>query len=187
VGNGTGNAGGNGNAAGNGNGRGNASGNAAGRADTAQADTTASNRSNNGNANNNGRRGNGNANAGNANSGDSRGAPQTRGRDQEGPGSRGAGADTPLETDGQLPLSVDVRHFPRTGQCRVWMPGRADGQQARSKSCNGISTEAPAGAWILRRVRNEPNVIYVDYVDERRGGVVVRTSAYDATTRAFLR
>ncbi len=84
-------------------------------------------------------------------------------------------------------MSVAARHFPRVGQCRVWMPGRADAQQARSRSCNGVSREAPAGAWILRRMRNEANVIYVDYVDERRGGVVVKTSAYDVTTGAFLR
>jgi hypothetical protein len=82
---------------------------------------------------------------------------------------------------------VDVRNFPRIGQCRVWMPGRADAQQARSKSCNGIAREAPAGAWILRRVRGQTNVIYVDYVDERRGGTVVKTSVFASTTRAFLR
>ncbi|MCZ6918229.1 MAG: hypothetical protein O7I93_15755 [Gemmatimonadetes bacterium] len=178
-----------GNGVGNGNGNGNGRGNSAGGADTAQADTTSSNRSNNGNANNNGRRGNGNANAnaGNSNSGNGRSTPQARGTDQEGPGSRGAGADTPLEAGGQPPLSVEVRHFPRIGQCRVWMPGRADSQQARSRSCSGISREAPAGAWILRRSRNDPAVISVDYVDPRRGGAVVKTSVYDATTRAFLR
>ena len=191
---------GNGNGSGNGNGNGNGRGNS-GQADTAQADTTATTT---GNGNNNGRRGNGNANgnsgngnngsgdanAGNGNNGNNgngRRAPQTRGNDQEGPGSRGGGADTPLEAGGQLPLSVDVRYFPRTGQCRVWMPARATGQQAQPRSCNGITREAPAGAWILRRMRNEPGVIYVDYVDERRGGTVVKTSVFDSTTRAFLR
>ncbi len=84
-------------------------------------------------------------------------------------------------------MSVDAGYLPRAGQCRVWLPDRPAAQQARVTGCNGISRRAPAGAWILRRTRNDPNVIFVDYIDTDNGGVVVKTSLYDAATGQFLR
>jgi hypothetical protein len=84
-------------------------------------------------------------------------------------------------------LGIDANLFPRRGRCRVWVPGRPAGQQAAAANCNRIAATAPAGAWILRNPRNEPNVIFVDYVDDTRNGVVVRTSAFDTRTGAYLR
>jgi hypothetical protein len=87
----------------------------------------------------------------------------------------------------QLTLNVNARHFPPDGLCRVWQPGQPAGRQARPRNCNGIASGAPAGAWILRHGRGQPGVILVDYVHERRAGVVVKRSAFDARTGAFLR
>jgi hypothetical protein len=179
-----------------------------------QADTTRSNRGNVGNQGNRGNSGNagnrgnsgvradttrsnrGNDNRGNRSDTTSaggagqqgrRGGDDERGRQTNEPPPGRPGDDTPLGSGGRVPLEVDLGYFPRAGQCRVWLPQRPAGQQARPSGCNGIARRAPAGAWILRRTRNEPDVIFVDYIDADNGGVVVKTSAYDAATGRFLR
>src|SRR3970282_2943957 len=48
-------------------------------------------------------------------------------------------------------LGVPPGHLPPPGECRVWIPGRPPGRQARRRSCDGILAEAPAGAWLLYR------------------------------------
>jgi hypothetical protein len=82
----------------------------------------------------------------------------------------------------QPELGIDPQHYPREGRCRVWLPGQPAERQARATNCNRIETRAPAGSWILRRASDQPDVILVDYIDDQRAGVVVRTSAYVATT-----
>jgi hypothetical protein len=165
-----------------------------------QADTTRSNR---GNAGNQGNRGNsgvqadttktnrGNradtTRAGGAGQQGRRGGDEERGRQADEPPPRRPGDDTPLGSASRVPLEVDPGYFPRAGQCRVWLPERPAAQQPRMSGCNGIARRAPAGAWILRRTRNEPGVIFVDYIDSDNGGVVVKTSAYDAATGRFIR
>ncbi len=95
--------------------------------------------------------------------------------------------DTGLDAGPDASLGIDARYFPDAGKCRVWVPGRPFGRQARPTSCDGIADSAPAGAWILRRTADQPDVILVDYVDAEQTGVVVRTSAFDATTGARIR
>ncbi len=161
-----------------------------------QADTTRTNRGNVGNQGNRGNSGNtGDKNRGNqadttaAGRGGEQGrrGEEERGRQANQPPPGRPGDDTPLGSGGRIPLSVDAGYFPRPGQCRVWLPDRPAAQQARVTGCNGISRRAPAGAWILRHTRNDPDVIFVDYIDADNGGVVVKTSAYDAATGRFLR
>ena len=89
--------------------------------------------------------------------------------------------------DPRAPLEIGARNFPGAGQCRVWVPGRPNGRQARAASCDGIADGAPAGAMILRRSPNQPNVILVDYIDEARAGRIVRTSLYNANSGEFIR
>ncbi|KPJ90143.1 MAG: hypothetical protein AMS18_11405 [Gemmatimonas sp. SG8_17] len=112
---------------------------------------------------------------------------EPRGNNQrDGSDRTGKGDDTPLDIDAQLALGIAARYFPPQGQCRVWVPGQPTGRQAKAANCSGIAATAPAGAWILRRTASQPDVILVDYVDEARAGVVVRTSAYDAATGTLL-
>jgi hypothetical protein len=182
-------------------------GNAGVRADTTRsnrgnagvrADTTRSNRGNAGGgvaigANTGSRGGNaGDKNRGNAadtaaTGRSGRGGEEGRGRQANEPPPGRPGDNTPLGSGGRIPLAVQAEYFPRPGQCRVWFPDRPAAQQARPAGCSGISRRAPAGAWILRRTRNDPNVIFVDYIDADNGGVIVKTSAYDAATSRFLR
>src|SRR5438128_364972 len=50
-------------------------------------------------------------------------------------------------------LRVPPGHLPKPGQCRIWIPGVPPGHQPRpkSRSCEGIEADAPAGSWILYR------------------------------------
>lgn len=95
--------------------------------------------------------------------------------------------DTSANTDVRSSLGIDARQFPDAGQCRLWVPGLPPGRQTRQASCEGMLDNAPAGSWILRRSADQPDVVVVDYVDEETAGVVVRTSAFDATTGAVRR
>ncbi len=117
-----------------------------------------------------------------------RGGDDERGREADDrPGRRGEEDDTPRGAVDRPPLGVNARYLPNPGQCRVWVPGRPNGRQARARNCDGIANGAPAGAMILRRLPNQANVILVDYIDEARAGRIVRTSVYDASSGAFIR
>jgi hypothetical protein len=84
-------------------------------------------------------------------------------------------------------LGVPPGHLPPPGQCRIWVPGRPPGQQARARSCDGIVAAAPAGAIILYRPGRDRKLVRVRYVDDRRAGVVVRIRIFEAETGKFLR
>ena len=84
-------------------------------------------------------------------------------------------------------LGVPPGHLPPPGECRVWIPGRPPGRQARPRSCDGILGTAPAGAWILYRPGQDRRVVHVRYVDERRAGIVIRIRVFDAESGAFIR
>jgi hypothetical protein len=44
---------------------------------------------------------------------------------------------------------VPPGHYPKPGECRLWVPGRPPGQQARPTACRNIPSRIPAGAFIL--------------------------------------
>lgn len=87
----------------------------------------------------------------------------------------------------RITLDVPPGHIPPPGQCRVWIPGRPAGRQARARSCDGIEREAPAGAMILYRPGEDRRIIRVRYIDDRRAGIVIRIRIFDAETLAFVR
>ena len=83
-------------------------------------------------------------------------------------------------------LGVPPGQLPPEGMCRIWIPGRPPGRQARARACDGIVAAAPAGSMILYRPGENRRIIRVRYVDERRAGVVIRIRLFDAETLAFL-
>lgn len=87
----------------------------------------------------------------------------------------------------RITLGVPPGHLPPPGQCRVWIPGRPPGRQARARSCDGIERDAPAGAMILYRPDEDRRIIRVRYIDDRRAGIVIRIRIFDAETLAFVR
>ena len=86
-------------------------------------------------------------------------------------------------------LNVPPGHLPELGECRVWIPGVPPGLQSRpkSRSCDGIVASARAGSWILYRPANEPKVVYVRIIDERRAGIVVRVQVFDIQSKRLVR
>jgi hypothetical protein len=84
-------------------------------------------------------------------------------------------------------LGVPPGHLPPAGRCRIWIPGRPPGRQARARSCDGIAAAAPAGAWILYRPSADRGVVHVRYVHETRAGVVIRIRVFEAESGKYLR
>ena len=94
--------------------------------------------------------------------------------------------DVPSDPVEHIELGIHPRFLPRAGRCRVWVPNLPYGRQAKEASCGGIVEAAPAGAWILRRSIDEPEVVRVDYVDEENPGSIVRTNRFDVNSGAVL-
>ena len=83
-------------------------------------------------------------------------------------------------------LSVPPGHLPQAGQCRIWLKDTPPGRQARSRSCEGIVAEAPAGSMVLEGMGDKKHV-RVHYIDERRAGTVARVVVFEASTGKFVR
>jgi hypothetical protein len=84
-------------------------------------------------------------------------------------------------------MGIPPGQLPPVGQCRVWIPGKPPGHQAKARSCDGIERVAPAGSWIVYRPGQDKKVVHVRVVDDRRPGVVVVVRVYDAQSGAYLR
>lgn len=76
-------------------------------------------------------------------------------------------------------LDIPNGQLPDEGQCRVWIPGTAPGQQPKPKSrtCDGIAAAAPTGSWILYRPAGQ-RVVHV-----RTGSA---TKVFDIQTNQLL-
>ena len=101
-----------------------------------------------------------------------------------GPTAAAIAADAPTSAK---TLGVPPGHLPPVGQCRVWVPGKPPGHQARARSCSNIEREAPKGSWILYRPAEDRKVVQVREIDERRAGVVVHLRVYDAEKGTLVR
>lgn len=77
-------------------------------------------------------------------------------------------------------LGIPPGHLPPPGQCRIWVSGKAPGQQQPPRGCARVERSAPAGSWILYRPSEDRKVVHVRVIDERRPGVVVHWRVYDA-------
>ncbi len=103
------------------------------------------------------------------------------------PTSPEAEATPPSESGAPVTLRIPPGQLPPLGQCRVWIESRPPGRQARPRSCLDIEKSAPAGALILERPVNQPEVIRVRYIDERQPGVVRVVRIFESATGAWLR
>ncbi len=84
-------------------------------------------------------------------------------------------------------LGIPPGQLPPVGQCRVWIPGKPPGHQAKARSCDGIEQVAPAGSWIVYRPGKDKKVVHVRVVDDRHPGVVAVVRVYDAQSGAYIR
>ncbi len=98
-------------------------------------------------------------------------------------------------------LGIPPGHLPAAGQCRVWVPGKPAGHQARARSCAGIERGAPAGSWIVygpiddeggkgkgkgKAKGHDKKLVRVQVVDERRAGVIVWVRVFDAVSGVLV-
>lgn len=86
-------------------------------------------------------------------------------------------------------LGVPPGHLPRSGECRVWIPGVPPGRQPRPKSrpCAGVEAAAPPGSWIIYRPTADRRLVHVREVDRARAGVVIRIRVFEVETGRFVR
>lgn len=84
-------------------------------------------------------------------------------------------------------LGVPPGHLPPPGRCRVWIPGRPPGRQARARACAGIVAIAPAGSMVIYRPTRDKKIVRVRYIDRGRAGVVVGVRLFEAKTGKFVR
>jgi hypothetical protein len=93
------------------------------------------------------------------------------------------------DQSGAATLNIPPGHLPEIGECRVWIPGLPPGQQPRPKSrgCDGITSVAPTGSWIIYRPSDDQGVVHVRILDERRAGVVIRIRVFDIESRRLVR
>lgn len=84
-------------------------------------------------------------------------------------------------------LGIPPGHLPSPGMCRVWVPGKPPGHQAKARSCSNIERSAPAGSWIVERPGRDKKFVHVRVVDERRPGVVVRMRVYEIRDGKLVR
>ena len=97
-------------------------------------------------------------------------------------------------------LGIPPGHLPAAGQCRVWVPGKPPGHQARSRGCANIEASAPAGSWIVygpvgdderghrkgKAKGHDKRLVRVRVVDERRAGVIVWVRVFDASSGVMV-
>ena len=99
----------------------------------------------------------------------------------------------PVRAQTGLPMPIDVERadLPRSGLCRVWIPGEFD--QPPVRTCDGIELTAPMGSFILYRPRGQ-RVVHLCRMSSGIRGVVDGIEAFDidrlqsvATILAFQR
>lgn len=106
----------------------------------------------------------------------------------------------PSRASTAVTLGIPPGHLPPAGQCRVWVPGKPPGHQARARGCAGIERTAPAGSWIVygpvdadgpgkgkgKAKGHQKRTVHVRVVDERRPGVVVWVRVFDAVSGTLV-
>jgi len=78
-------------------------------------------------------------------------------------------------------LGIPPGHYPPPGYCRVWIPGRPPGRQAKAVPCRTVG-DVPLGAWVLHRSESSKKLLEVAAYDDHKPRVVVSVSYYDAST-----
>jgi hypothetical protein len=84
------------------------------------------------------------------------------------------------------PLGIPEGHLPPPGECRVWLPGRPAGQQAPPQGCDEAEADAPPGARVIYRPRDDQRVVHARVIHPSRAGVVIRIDLYDAEKGTYL-
>jgi hypothetical protein len=90
------------------------------------------------------------------------------------------------DTDDKSPLRIPPAQLPTAGNCRVWYPGRAPGEQPKATACAEAEAAAPPDSWVLYRPREDPRLIQVKIIDPDQAGAILRIRVYDAERGTYL-
>ena len=93
----------------------------------------------------------------------------------------------PAAAPRDLSLSIPSDQLPPPGQCRVWLPDVAPGQQKASGPCASVQKVIPAGAWVLYRSQEKSNVVAVNVYRSKWPRTVAETRYFDYWTGRLLR
>lgn len=86
--------------------------------------------------------------------------------DREGQGSGGSY----FHENGYTRLNIPAGHYPPPGECRVWFPDRAPGQQPPPIKCGD---PVPPGAWLIQHPTDLPrDHVTVSVYEPGRPGVI---------------
>lgn len=88
---------------------------------------------------------------------------------------------------GYTNLRIPEGHLPPPGECRVWYPGKPPGQQPPPGRCDRISRQVPAGAWLMRRPKDDHKHVNVHVYDQRSPGIAATIGVFAANTGIFVR
>ncbi len=83
-------------------------------------------------------------------------------------------------------LGIPPGHLPEPGSCRVWVPGRAPGQQKDNAAgdCSWVATQVPRGGWLVWRPGTDRKEVVVrEYGSNHR---TLWTRVYDLVTGELL-
>ena len=84
-------------------------------------------------------------------------------------------------------LTIPAAQLPAPGECRVWLPGSPPAQQTAAGSCTEVQKNVPAGAWVLFRSEEKPNVVAVNVYRSKWPKMVAETRYFDYWTGRLLR
>ena len=83
-------------------------------------------------------------------------------------------------------LGIPPGHLPEPGSCRVWVPGKAPGQQKENATgdCSWVATQVPAGGWLVWRPGTDRKEVVVR--EYRSDHSTLWTRVYDLVTGELL-
>ena len=83
-------------------------------------------------------------------------------------------------------LGIPPGHLPDPGECRVWIPGKAPGQQKKNAEgdCSWVAGQVPAGGWLVWRPGTDRKEVVVR--EYGTNSVMHWTRVYDLVTGALL-
>lgn len=84
-------------------------------------------------------------------------------------------------------LGIPPGHLPRPGECRIWYPGVPPGRQPRPGSCGRLARQLPAGAWLIERSREHPELVRVSECHTKRPDMIVAVRIYEVSSGRYVR
>jgi hypothetical protein len=96
------------------------------------------------------------------------------------------GPDGYFPEHGYTTLGIPPGHLPPPGQCRLWYPDRPPGHQPPPAHCGYLRYQAPVGAWLIHRPKDQPQYVDVSVYDAYQPGIVITIGLFDVDTGAFL-